>query len=223
MKQLVALAVPKVRIQEEEKSLEKVKPFFQFKRKGKEIFSLHKGLTKSLIRQIDGEDELERLAIEAMAEKTFQKSELRRNLTYLSNRLVFELNKGLKDGNIDNMKLRTILRNNFTYLSILQELMGFNKRIEATPPELLSPTKTEKRLPKRGKKKMSVGKNPDDDIKIRQAEALEAIGLVRPSDSLSLNFNSRTSKLKPSERFAFEQLIYSQIQCFLDISLYAES
>ena len=199
------------------------KTLFNFKRMGKEILNLNKGLAKSLISQLSAEDTMMRFALEAEAVKAFKKSELRRHLNYLSNKLMIELNKELKGVEIDTNMLRSFIRSSLTYLSVLQELMGFNTRLSPRSFRPTSPTRSDRGLKRKPKAKMSLGKNPDDFIEIQQAEALEEIGIHRRSDKLSQNFARRMNKVKPSQRFAFEQLVYCQIQCLLDICAYADS
>lgn len=196
---------------------------FKFKRFGKAIVNLNRGLAMAFASQAPAEEAVQKLAVQAESLKAYQKSELRRNLAYMASRLIYQINKCQKEGDIDQVKLRSIIRNSLVHLSTFQEALGLNKRIDTNNTGLLSPTKIQRKHLKKARSKLNATKMAEESFEVQKAEALEAIGVFRRSEYLSKTFEGKVFKSKPSERFIFEQLVASQIQCLINISIFAET
>lgn len=158
----------------------------------------------------------------AKNEITFQKSELRRNLTYLSNRLLLEINRCHKEGSMNSGKLQSIVKNELLILANFLEMLELGSSIDPTGTILLSPTKTEKRIPRKDKRHRLQIPNADNEQGFNLKEALEEVGLHKASGKLSLNYLGRSFKEKPSLSFLHEQAVHRLVHCLLDIMTFAK-
>lgn len=187
----------------------------------KQALSSHHSPEKGIARGFTMKEAAQVLEEVAKNEITFQKSELRRNLTYLSNRLLLEINRSEKEGALNIPKLQSILKNELSYLSTLSEMLDLGPKIDGVGPHMLSPTMTEKRIPNKDRRHRLQLPNPDNEHGFHVKEALERVGLFKVSSKLSLNYLGRSYKLNPSLTFLEKQLVYCLVHCLLDVEIYA--